>query len=89
MQFETITTEKAQENEKFYTEQLNGCSSVNEVIQVGQIVINLQKQPNGNYLFPKGGSAKFWTLYKTVKQALSEKAEQPKKKRGRPAKQAA
>ena len=72
MQFEIITQEKAKENFEFYSSELKKCKTVTDVIQVGQIVINLQKQPNGNYMFPKGGSKKFWDAYKAAKNALNK-----------------
>lgn len=75
MQFEIITQEKAKENFEFYSAELKKAKTVTDVIQVGQIVINLQKQPNGNYMFPKGGSKKFWDAYKATKNALNKKAE--------------
>lgn len=72
MQFEIITQEKAKENFEFYSSELKKAKTVTDVIQVGQIVINLQKQPNGNYMFPKGCSKKFWDAYKATKNAFNK-----------------
>ena len=73
MQISRITTEQAQDNFNFYVKEIKECKKVSDVIQVGQIVIALQKKENGNYLFAKGQSKQFWDLYKETKTLIAKK----------------
>lgn len=66
--FKVITDEEAVKNFNHYTAELAKAKTHKSLIQLGQIVINLQKQPNGNFIFPQGKSKEFWDSYKAKKE---------------------